>query len=144
MIEERRQQNPKHIRALKEGKAPMEYMVWEPLESVARVLKHGALKYGIRNWLKDKILASTYVAAFFRHIFLGWALGRDTDPDSGEPHLAHAAAMCLIIMDAKKHDTLIDDRTVCESIDQGNVAVATPSPDKTIGQYLHLGEEDDD
>jgi hypothetical protein len=133
--------NPKHIRAMKDGKPPMEYLVWEPLVAVARVLQHGALKYGVRNWLKDAILCTTYIAAFFRHIFLGWALGEDIDPDSGEHHLAHVAAMCLIIMDAQKHGTLIDDRKRCESIDQGDV---NPLPTLGLGHYLHLGDEDDD
>lgn len=107
-------QNPKHIQAQKEGKFPMEYLVYDVLIEEALVLKHGADKYGVRNWRKDKILASTYEGAIMRHLF-AWATGHDLDPDSGLSHLAHIRACCAIVLDAVIHDTLIDDRSRCES-----------------------------
>ena len=107
--------NPKHIQQLKDKKPPMEYIPFEPLVSVARVMSSGAEKYGIRNWRIDKILTSTYVGAIFRHAFLEWAQGSNKDKDSGEHPLAHVIACCLIVMDAEKHDTLIDNRLEMES-----------------------------
>ena len=84
-------ENPKHIRAMKDGKAPLEYLVWSVLEGEAHVLQGGAEKYGIRNWRKDKIKASTYEGAMLRHL-KAWAEGEDNDPDSGFSHLQHLRA----------------------------------------------------
>jgi hypothetical protein len=109
--------NPKHIRMMKEGKVRPETMPLGPLADVARVMQTGAEKYGVHNWRLDKIKASTYVGAIFRHAILEWAEGSDTDKDSGEHPLAHVAACCLIVMDAEKYNTLIDDRLLAESID---------------------------
>ena len=101
--------NPKYIQAQKEGKAPMEYLVYSVLADDARVHKHGADKYGERNWQISEILASTYEAAILRH-FLAWAQGEDLDPDSGLPHLSHIRACCAVLMDSEKAGTLLDDR----------------------------------
>lgn len=109
--------NPKHIRAMKDGKAPLENLVWGVLESEARVLAHGAAKYGARNWRVDPILASTYEGAMMRH-FLAWAQGEDIDPDSGEPHLSHLRACCAVVMDADEHGSLVDDRDRVHSIEE--------------------------
>lgn len=109
--------NPKHIRAQKDGKAPMDLIPYQPLAAVARVMQTGADKYGRRNWLQDNILASTYVGAIARHALLEWANGVDVDADSGEHPLAHVIACCLLVMDAENHNTLIDDRDWTESKD---------------------------
>lgn len=113
-------QNPKAIRAQKDGKVPLEYLVYEVLADDARVQKHGADRYGIRNWRKDKILASTYEGAMLRH-FTAWATGEDVDPDSGLPHLSHLRACCAVVLDAQRCDTLIDDRDRVQSISEGDV-----------------------
>jgi len=110
-------QNPKLIRAQKDGKAPLEYLITELFDGDARTHKSGADKYGIRNWRIDKILASTYKAAMLRHL-KAWAEGQDIDPDSGENHLYHIRACAGIVLDAQRCDTLIDDRRLCESKDQ--------------------------
>lgn len=107
--------NPKLIQALKDGKAPLDYLVYSVLEGDALVHKGGADKYGIRNWLEDKIKASTYEGAILRH-FLAWAGGEDFDPESGFSHLYHVRACCAILLDSEMNDTLIDDRGRCESI----------------------------
>lgn len=107
--------NPKHIQQLKDGKAPMEYLPFAPLAEVARVMKSGADKYGRKNWRYDKILASTYAAAIARHALLEWAEGKNTDKESGCHPLAHVAACCLLVMDAEKHGTLVDDRLDVET-----------------------------
>lgn len=83
----------------------------------AAVHKHGADKYGVRNWRKDPIRASTYIAAIQRHLD-AWAAGEDLDRDSGLPHLSHIRACCAVALDAGMHGTLVDDREVCTSIEQ--------------------------
>lgn len=101
--------NPKYIQAQKEGKLPMEYLVYTVLAMDAKVHKHGADKYGERNWRVSEILASTYEGAIMRH-FLAWAQGEDLDPDSGLPHLAHIRACCAVVLDSEIAGTLVDDR----------------------------------
>lgn len=107
-------QNPKHIQALKDSKAPLEYLVTSCFEDDAYVHKHGADKYGKFNWRVDEITASTYVGAMMRHL-KAWTEGQDLDPDSGKPHLTHLRACCAVVLDAQMYSTLIDDRRVIES-----------------------------
>ena len=106
--------NPKDTRQREEGKAPMEYMIWKPLEQVARALESGAGKYGIRNWRHSSIKASTYGAAIHRHCQQEWLEGVDKDKDTGLHPLAHVIASCLIVMDAERRGCLVDDRDLVE------------------------------
>lgn len=115
--------NPKHIRARKDGKAPLEYLTTSADDGDALVLKGGADKYGIRNWTIDKILARTYIAAIRRHL-KEWAEGVDVDKDSGQSPLNHIRACCAIVIDAEKHGTLIDDREFAESLSEADEAAA--------------------
>ena len=103
------QHNPKHLRALADGKIPLEHLITSVLADDARCHKHGADKYGVRNWRVDKILASTYEGAMLRHL-IAWIEGEDEDPDSGLPHLTHLRACCAVVLDAEKHSMLEDDR----------------------------------
>lgn len=109
-------QNPKHIQAQKDGKTPLEYLITSCWPEDAKCHKHGADKYGVRNWRIDKILTSTYEGAILRH-FLAWQEGEDIDPESGVSHLAHIRACCAILLDAAKYGTLIDDRCRSETHD---------------------------
>lgn len=102
--------NPKLIQALKDGKVPMEYLVTSCFAEDALCHKHGADKYGTRNWREQEILASTYEGAMMRHL-LAWMHGEDTDPDSGLSHLTHLRACCAVVLDSMQHNTLIDDRS---------------------------------
>ena len=120
-------ENPKQVQAMKDGKAPMDRIPLGPLAAVARVMYGGGEKYGIRNFLLDKIRASTYVGAIFRH-FIEWALGAKKDKESGEHPLAHVIACCLIVMDSEEHGTLIDDRLIQESIDPDTREKRTHNP----------------
>lgn len=116
-MNEDRKENPKLIRAQKDGKAPLEHLVTSVWPGDARVHKLGADKYGRGNWLRDEILASTYKGAMLRHL-KAWAEGEDIDPESGENHLYHIRACCAIVLDSGMNDTLIDDRLWTESKDQ--------------------------
>jgi len=107
-------ENPKQIQAMKDGKIPLENLVYSCLADDAIVHKHGADKYGTRNWREQQILASTYEGAILRH-FLAWAQGEDLDPDSGKSHLTHIRACCAVVLDSIKHGTLLDDRGRQES-----------------------------
>lgn len=76
---------------------------------VAKVMELGAVKYGPYNWRDNKVRCRVYLAAAMRH--LQQYLDReDVDPESGQPHIAHAASCCGILLDALATDSLIDDR----------------------------------
>ena len=74
----------------------------------AKALVNGA-KYGPWNWRHTPVEMMTYIGAMKRHID---ALidGEDIDPESGAHHLGHVAAGCGIVLDARKHGTLVDNR----------------------------------
>jgi hypothetical protein len=110
-------ENPKHIQAMKDGKAPLEYLVDFVMTGDAYVHQNGAIKYGYRNWIIDKIKLSTYIAAMRRHL-KAVSEGEDLDPDSGWHHLYHIRAGAAIVLDAENAGTLIDDRGRAESISQ--------------------------
>ena len=110
-------ENPKHIQAMKDGKAPLEFLVDFVMTGDAYVHQGGAKKYGYRNWIIDKIKLRTYIAAMRRHL-KALSEGEDIDPDSGWSHLYHIRAGCAIVLDAENAGTLIDDRNCAESISQ--------------------------
>ena len=80
---------------------------------LALALAFGARKYGRASWL-DKgnhpVKASTYVDAMHRHLD-AWASGENEADDSGVDHLAHLAASCAILLDARAAGRFEDDRT---------------------------------
>ncbi len=68
---------------------------FEAMRPVVRVLMHGARKYAPDNWkfVKPK---ERYFDACIRHL-TAWQSGERLDPESGQPHLAHAIC-CLIFL----------------------------------------------
>lgn len=101
--------NPKAARAIADGKDPLDYL--EPaLEGpLSRVMKHGADKYGYRNYTGSAIDVRTYIGAVRRHTN-ALARGEDVDPDSGESHWAHIAACCAVVEGARNVGMLRDNR----------------------------------
>lgn len=79
------------------------------MEATAWVHLLGADKYEPYNWRVNNVSANTYIGAIFRHLNK-WRDGEDIDAESGQPHLAHIAANCNILMDAQTSGTLDDDR----------------------------------
>lgn len=70
----------------------------------------GMLKYGRSNFIAgDGVVASIYVAAAKRHID-AWFSGEECAPDTGNEHLANGLACLAIIVKARAHGKLIDDR----------------------------------
>ncbi len=65
--------------------------------AVAKVLTFGASKYGPNNWQKLEKFAERYYAGVLRHLFAHGG-GETTDPESGLPHLAHAACGALFLL----------------------------------------------
>jgi len=61
--------------------------------SVSEALGYGARKYSANNWIYSPRVRR-YLGAALRHVF-AYMKGEDLDPESGLPHLAHAAASVL-------------------------------------------------
>lgn len=80
----------------------------EPLLNIARVLGHGANKYGPHNW-RAGLATSRLYAATLRHL-LAWNDGEDDDQESGLPHLAHAACELVFLIQTLKDRPNLDDR----------------------------------
>lgn len=104
------QENPKAVRARLDGKAPLDYIEAALNVPLSHVMKHGADKYGYRNYTVSPCKIRTYVGAVQRHLD-AVKLGEDLDPDSGQPHWAHIAACCAVVLGAQSADMLVDDRT---------------------------------
>ena len=79
------------------------------LLAVGEVMSKGAAKYGPMNWRTDPVSSSTYYDAAMRHLTAWWD-GQNNDPETGLPHLAHAAANMCILLDAFSGPWLLDDR----------------------------------
>ena len=82
---------------------------------VSQALECGAIKYGPWNWRDNNVELMTYLGAMKRHIdaLIG---GEDIDPESGAHHLGHVTAGCAIVLDARKHGTLVDNRPPAASL----------------------------
>lgn len=62
---------------------------------VAKVLAHGAEKYGANNWRKCED-PTRYFDAAMRHL-LAIAAGEELDSDSGLPHIHHVACNVMFM-----------------------------------------------
>lgn len=78
-------------------------------DETAKALLRGLIKYGPWNWRENKVEMMTYLGAMKRHIDC-LIEGEDIDPDTGAHHLGCVAAGCGIVLDARKHGTLVDNR----------------------------------
>lgn len=78
------------------------------LRAVADIYTMGAAKYADHNWRKG-IAWSRVFAAVMRHLWAFWC-GEDNDPESGLPHVAHAAWGCLALTDYMSTRREFDDR----------------------------------
>ncbi len=79
------------------GKIRFSLLPLQPVIEIIKVLEYGAKKYAPDNWQKVPHSRTRYFDACQRHI-LAWWDGEKTDPESGLPHLAHAACCLLFLM----------------------------------------------
>jgi len=82
----------------------------EALSEISKVYGYGAEKYDAHNWRKGYPWSLSY-DALQRHLNAFWS-GQDIDPESGLPHLAHAAfhVNTLLTWSADSHYNAKDDR----------------------------------
>lgn len=81
----------------------------QPLREVARVYGYGAKKYSERNWERGYNWSWSY-DALQRHLNAFWG-GVSVDPESGLPHLAHAAFHIFALMEFERTHPEKDDRS---------------------------------
>jgi hypothetical protein len=97
--------------AAKDGAKPrprLDLLPTAPLEEVARVLAHGAEKYGDYNWCNGTRWGRCY-RALLSHAWAWWR-GEDTDSESGLSHLAHCICNLLFLMEFQRNGWGEDDR----------------------------------
>lgn len=68
------------------------------IELIGSVLGFGAEKYAENSWQTVENGDKRYLAALIRHL-LAYQKGEKIDPESGLPHLAHAATNALFILE---------------------------------------------
>jgi hypothetical protein len=100
--------NPKD--AIGSLKLPLELWPAEATALGSLGMLEGCLKYGRNNFIAGNgVMASIYVAAAKRHID-AWFEGEENAPDTNSPHLGNALACLAILVKARAHGKLIDDR----------------------------------
>ena len=91
------------------GKLRLDLITPEALEELARVLGHGAKKYGDWNWSKG-LNYNRVIAAVLRHINSRRKL-EDNDPETGLNHLSHAfCGLMFLITYIARNMSHFDDR----------------------------------
>lgn len=84
----------------------------QSIMKVAEVAGFGEQKYARLNYLRGYDWSLSYDACQ-RHLHAFWS-GQDLDPESGLPHLAHAAWHCLAMLAFMQHGLGTDDRYIKE------------------------------
>ena len=80
------------------------------LLEIAKVLDHGATKYGENNW-RAGLKWSRLLGACLRHVF-AFLGGQNQDPETGLNHLAHACCCLLFLLDYQISHPEMDDRYI--------------------------------
>jgi hypothetical protein len=95
------------------GKAPLAMLPWAGIEEVALVQAYGNEKYGDFYNFRKGMEVCRHLSCAIRHISK-YLTGEATDPESGRPHLAHAACRILYVLQNQHDGTAIDDRYATE------------------------------
>ena len=90
------------------GKARYDLLPAVPLQQLVDIYTFGAGKYADHNWRKG-LAWSRVFGALMRHLWAFWR-GEDNDPESGLPHLAHAAWGCFTLLEYSNIHGNLDDR----------------------------------
>ena len=93
-----------------EGKPELNYALTfgDALREMSKVCTYGAGKYARANYIKGAPLSQS-VDCLLRHL-LAWWEGEDTDPESGQGHLAHVVWNALRLCQESLVRKDLDDR----------------------------------
>lgn len=111
--------NPKD--SIGRAKVPMSIFPQIAVAYGAIGILEGQLKYGAVNFRATPVAASVYLDAALRHL-AQWRDGQEMCLEQGAdgeltelgPHLGNALACIAIILDARMHGTLVDDRPISQ------------------------------
>jgi len=97
-----------HAEKFDQGKPPLSLLDRKALEGTAQILAYGGRKYALHNWRKG--LRYTRLSdAVLRHL-LAFIDGEDIDPESGLPHVDHAACGIMFLQNMTRTRPDLDDR----------------------------------
>lgn len=94
------------------GKPDFSLIPLDTLVDEVRVWMYGKEKYAAWNWTKGMAWSIPF-ACLLRHM-AAWQRGEENDPESGLPHLAHAACNLRMLTLYSKNFREGDDRPVKE------------------------------
>lgn len=83
-----------------DGKDRWHLLPWLATQKAVRVMGFGARKYSDHGWRDQDNAKILYWDAALRHM-LAHAFGERLDPESGEPHLAHAICCLMIALETE-------------------------------------------
>lgn len=86
---------------LDDGKSQVDGMDPAFVLAIGDILTYGAKKYQKYNWTRGIKYTRIYASAL-RHM-LRWYGGEDIDPESGLPHLSHAATNLMFLVSYTSH-----------------------------------------
>lgn len=75
----------------------------DPILFVAKVFEHGIGKYEENSWRDHPADSKRVYSSIMRHMF-AWKLGEEIDSESGLPHLDHALAQLMILIQNEEDD----------------------------------------
>lgn len=117
-----------------EGKPRYDLIPPFALDLVAQVMTYGATKYGERNWEKG-LKPERLFAALMRHSW-AWMRGETIDPETKLPHLAHAAASVMMLI-----DTLQKDQQKGMTHGEFISKLGPEFPNEVLAEYMGKGVE---
>jgi len=91
-----------------DGKSRYDLIDAYALEQLAKVYTYGTIKYKDNNW-RGGFKWGRIFGALMRHAWAFWR-GEDDDPESGLPHMAHAAWQCFALLSFSNEQRGEDDR----------------------------------
>lgn len=122
-----------------DGKPPLSLISPIFLEELGKVLGFGAKKYAAHNW-RGGFNYSRVISAALRHIN-SFNNGEDFDPESGLPHLSHAACCLMFLTEFQKTKTGTDDRY--KRVDKTASVIAEKFMDNHADLFKRLAESEE-
>ena len=98
-----------------DGKLPYHLLPFDAIDEVVAVLRHGAKKYGGRNW-EGGMDWSRLIGASLRHLS-SYSQGQRVDPETHLYALAHAICNLLFLLAYEKRMVGNDDLPTAGTID---------------------------
>jgi hypothetical protein len=100
---------------LDNDKIRMDLLPFDAIVGAAKVFTFGAKKYSDRNWEKGMQYMRVF-GSLTRHL-VAWAMGQNTDKESGLSHLDHAQCCLMMLSAYEKRMVGTDDRVKTHGVE---------------------------